>query len=553
MPFVSLFAYYKDMHDKTRTYLSAIFARVFGRIQPVDIASEAELPEEQAARKEDQGKAEELEPVITDLVSGKRLRARSRSLPVYVRVARLAAVILALVLLVVGLFLLPLLQEKQSPSLNVRIIFSATHLGGLALPAWADDSIEEEVYSGFGPPEYYGTMCPLQVADQTVCGDQHLSFVDERGDLYTWNKSSGKLTRTITLQPASGDLSVSWNWLYEGKYILSHEKEPGGRDVYKIWDVVHDRLVFTGSTPLLSLSSDGKWIAVYAGQNTIQIFDGLHGKGVVYTLSSPYLSHLVALSWSPDTSRLATASADSSIVIWNAFSGALLNRWSDLQGVIPPLQHVDTLMLAWAPYGPRLATLSLAGETNLPIHIWDSASGRLLLSYFGHSSPPSSLTWLDGGQEILSSDSRETLLWNTSSGQTLFQMDPRRISAPLEYSTPSLLSVDPLLAIPLGSSMQVLDGRTGRLLRTLLNADGTSAFVAIAWNPGDKTYPAAVDKNGNLLIWSTQPSQVIAQYHLPCSLSNLHASPLSLSWSPDGKMLAVSCGRGGLFILSVTG
>lgn len=143
------------------------------------------------------------------------------------------------------------------------------------------------------------------------------------------------------------------------------------------------------------------------------------------------------------------------------------------------------------------------------------------------------------------------LLWNTSSGQTLFQTDPRRISAPLEYSTPSLLSVDPLLAIPLGSSMQVLDGRTGRLLRTLLNAAGTSAFAAIAWNPGDKTYPAAVDKDGNLLIWSTQPSQVIAQYHLPCSLSNQHSTQINLSWSPDGKMLAVNCGRGGLFILSV--
>lgn len=543
----------KDKENATYgAFLAGIFARVFKRIQPADIA-EAEFPEEQTVASETQGKAEALEPVITDLVSGKRLRPR-RSLPVYVRVVRLVAAILTLVLLVAGLFLLPILQKKQPPHVNLHVIFSATRLGALSLPAWADDSIEEEVYYGFGPPEYYGVVCPRQFVDLVVCGDQHLSFVDSQGDLYIWNKSTSRLTKEITLQSAPlSDLSIDWNWLYEGKYIFSHEQKSDGRDVYKIWDVLHDRLLFTGTTPLLSLSSDGKWIAVYTGQDTIQIFDGSHGKGVVYTLSSPYLAHLVALSWSPDTTKLATASADGSISTWNAFTGALLKRWSDLRNVFPPVQRVDKLVLAWSPYGQRLAAFSVAGEKNLPIHIWDATTGQLLLSYVSHSSQPASMTWLDGGQEMLSSNSHEALLWNTGSGQTLFQTDPRRISAPLEYSTSLLLSVEPLLAIPLGSSMQVLDGRTGKLLQTLSNEDGDSTFVATAWNPDDKTYPAAVDKNGNLLIWDTQSWQVIGQYHLPCSLSNQHSSPINLSWSPDGKTLAVNCGRGGLFILSVTG
>jgi WD40 repeat protein len=541
----------QNENTKHGTFLAGIFARVFRRIQPADI-TEAEFPEEQAAGKESQGKTEELEPVIIDLVSGKRLRRRS--LPMYVRVVRLVAVILTLALLVTGLFLLPLLQKKPSPRVNLRVIFSTAHLSNLSLPAWADDSIEEEVYSGFGPPAYYGVVCPQQFADQTVCGDQHLSFVDNQGNLYTWKKSSGQLAREITLQPASrGDLSLSWSWLYEGKYILSHEKMADGRDLYKIWDVIHDRLLFTGATPLLSLSSDGKWIAVYSSQRTIQIFDGLHGKGIVYTFSSPYLAHLVALSWSPDTSRLATASADGGIQTWNAFTGALLSRWSDLRPVEPPARHVDKVALAWAPYGLRLAAASVAGGANLPIHIWDASTGQLLLSYTGHSSQPANMTWLDGGQEMLSSSAHESLLWSTSSGKTLLRVNLQRISAPPQYYTSPILSAEPLLAVPLGSSMQVLDGRTGKLLQTLSNEDGDSTFVAIAWNPEENTYPAAVDKNGNLLIWDTQSWQVISHYQLPCALSDQRlASPVDLAWSPDGRMLAVNCGRGGLIILNIT-
>jgi WD40 repeat protein len=538
----------RQERSRHRTFLGGRFDRFFKHVQPLDITAAAEITEKSPAE------GEELEPVIIDLVSGKRVPERSKP-AAYVHFVRIGASLLILGLIVAGIILLPARQSKPTAQISLHVIFSASHLGNLSLSAWADDSFEEEIYSGFGPPEYYGVICYAKSSQPGVCGDQHLSFVDNQGHLYTWDKSTGKLTRKITFPAASASSPApDWSWLYPGQYILAHEKMPDGSDIYKIWDIIRNRLLFTGSMPLLSLASDGRWIAAYAAkQQQVQIIDGIYGEGVAHTFSSPYFAHLVALSWSPDTSELATVSDDGTIQIWSPFTGKLLRTWSDLQGIFSTVRHVDSLLMSWSPDSQLLAVSSVVAGKNLPIHIWNASTRQLLLGYAGHTLPPTSITWVDDGQEILSSNTHETLLWSADTGRTLVQMSARQLSAPPGYYVSQSLIDEPFLAVPSGSNMQVLDLRTGTPLQTLSNEEGNYAFLATAWNPDEATYPVAVDQSGDLLIWNTHPWQVVAHYQLPCTFtSQTSAQSVSLAWSPDGKMLAVDCGRSGLVVLGIS-
>lgn len=553
--------------SKQASFLTGRLIHLFKHSQPQDITSAAG-PEEEEAAIEHRSKSDlsaqpspesspELEPVIIDLVSGQSVSRRPRSR--HLRVIRIVAAIVIPGLIIAGIILVPAWQNRQSSPVSLKVIFSNTHLGNLALSSWSDDTIQQEIYSGFGPPLYYGSACYAKSFELGVCGDQHLSFVDNLGNLYSWNKSTGILTRETSIKPSATSAStLAWSWLYPGQYILAHVTNASGNDMYQIRDVIRDRLLYTGSTPLFSLASDGRWIAAYGGQQQIQIIDGLYGEGVAHILSSPYFAHLVALSWSPDTTEMATASADGTIQLWDVFHSTLLATWNDLTGGMPApastTQQNDRLQIAWSPSGQYLAAASVLAGKNQPVHIWSTATTRLVA---GHNSeqeaPLSSINWLDSGMEVLTSSSSGAELWNASTGQTIARLTTQQIAAEPGYYTSPVVLNEALLAIPSGSNMQVLDMRTGKLLQTLSNEESNNAFIATSWNPEVQTYPIAVDRSGDLLIWQMHPWQLAAHYQLPCTFTGQNtATSISLSWSPDGKLLAVDCGNQGLIVLEIS-
>ena len=72
------------------------------------------------------------------------------------------------------------------------------------------------------------------------------------------------------------------------------------------------------------------------------------------------------ISWSPDGSRVATASDDSTGRIWNAYSGELIHT---LSGHTNRIYHIS-----WSPDGSRVATASMDSTGR----IWDANSGELI-------------------------------------------------------------------------------------------------------------------------------------------------------------------------------
>src|SRR3989442_7954255 len=75
-----------------------------------------------------------------------------------------------------------------------------------------------------------------------------------------------------------------------------------------------------------------------------------------------------SVTWSPDGKRLASASSDTTVQVWDASSGQMLLTYRG--------HHAYVRSVAWSPDGKRLASASPG-----IVQVWDASSGRTLLTY----------------------------------------------------------------------------------------------------------------------------------------------------------------------------
>ena len=84
---------------------------------------------------------------------------------------------------------------------------------------------------------------------------------------------------------------------------------------------------------------------------------------------------VLALAYSPDGTRLATASYDTTTKVWDAESGAELLTLS--------ANTARNTGVAFSPDGTRLVVASDDGTAK----VWDASSGQQLFALAGHSAP----------------------------------------------------------------------------------------------------------------------------------------------------------------------
>ncbi|MDQ3886182.1 MAG: NB-ARC domain-containing protein, partial [Actinomycetota bacterium] len=117
---------------------------------------------------------------------------------------------------------------------------------------------------------------------------------------------------------------------------------------------------------------------------------------------------VIAVTWSPDGTRLATASYDGEVRLWDPSTGDPLRTFTG---------HTDWVdVVAWSPDGTQLAIAS----PRRGVRVWDLNTGHPLHTLTGHTDEVRAAAWSpDGAHLATTSADGQVRLWNPSTGDPL--------------------------------------------------------------------------------------------------------------------------------------
>jgi tetratricopeptide (TPR) repeat protein len=169
-------------------------------------------------------------------------------------------------------------------------------------------------------------------------------------------------------------------------------------------------------------SPDGTRLATASQDTTARVWDAAGGRELL-TLKG-HTGVVNSVSWSPDGKRLATGSFDGTAKVWEAAGGRVLFTLKGHTGEVGSvswswLDRWLWMSVAWSPDGQRLATGSWDGTAK----VWDAAGGRELLKLKGHTDRLWSVAWSPDGTRLATGSSDGTAkVWEVAGGRELLTL-----------------------------------------------------------------------------------------------------------------------------------
>jgi hypothetical protein len=151
-----------------------------------------------------------------------------------------------------------------------------------------------------------------------------------------------------------------------------------------------------------TFSPDGSRIVTASDDSTARIWDAASGKEIAVLRG--HKGRLQSAAFSLDGSRIITASDDSTAGIWDAESGKEIT-------VLREEEHMRfRVSAAFSPSGARAITVSGDGA-----NIWDAASGKEI-AVLRHGSMTSAVFSPDGSRIVTTSSDATARIWDAESG-----------------------------------------------------------------------------------------------------------------------------------------
>ncbi|KAI9803760.1 MAG: hypothetical protein M1825_001640 [Sarcosagium campestre] len=157
----------------------------------------------------------------------------------------------------------------------------------------------------------------------------------------------------------------------------------------------------------VKFSPDGRWIASCSADATLKLWDAETG-APANTLVG-HLAGISTLAWSPDSQIIASGSDDKSIRLWHVSTGK--------PSTSPLLGHSNYIYsIAFSPKGNML----VSGSYDEAVFLWDVRSGRLMRSLPAHSDPVGGVDFTRDGTLVVSCAGDGLIrIWDTATGQCL--------------------------------------------------------------------------------------------------------------------------------------
>jgi WD40 repeat protein len=274
-------------------------------------------------------------------------------------------------------------------------------------------------------------------------------------------------------------------------------------------------------------SPDAKRIASASSDGTVQVWDA-NGGGHVYTYRG-HSGDVLAVAWSPDGRRLASGGIDATVQVWNAASGGRVTIYRG---------HSDAIFnLAWSPDSSRIASASDDGT----VQEWDAASGKHILTFGtqhvtkGFPSPWNSVAWSPDGRRIAVAGNGGVQVWDADTAAHVTYYGFHGGSAQSVAWSPD----GRYIAVCDSSLVEIWNVATAKNVSTFDDL-GVQIFVA-RWSPSGR-YIASGDSAGLVRVWDAFSRSHLYTYRGHADYYPGHtfagAAINDLAWSPDGKSIA---------------
>jgi WD40 repeat protein len=225
------------------------------------------------------------------------------------------------------------------------------------------------------------------------------------------------IIHSLAWSPDGSKIATSHSEDYPYTSLNSFVQQPAYDRLVRVWSSSSGSMLSTlkgHSSGVVSVawSPDGSKIATASYDGTARVWSSSSGSTLLtLTGHSGEYKWVYSVAWSPDGSKIATASEDRTARVWSSSSGSTLLTLTGHSGSVRSV--------AWSPDGSKIAAASGDGTAR----VWSSSSGSTLLTLTGHSGSVRSVAWSPDGSKIATASGDGTArVWSSSSGSTLLTL-----------------------------------------------------------------------------------------------------------------------------------